>query len=141
MPAPENYLRRDFTRTVAERQLELITPDGRRLLIARLGEPVQDLPTAAGEDWRCPIQIIGWDHTPVPAVGVDSLDALLNGIKMLHIYLSHIERQTGGVLHWLEKPGHFVPTCRGPTERCAPRGLPSNKRMQLADASGQRNVG
>ena len=102
-------MRRDFTRPVAERQLELVTPTERRVIIARLGEPVQDVSTAGGDDWRCPVQLVGWDDTPPPAFGVDSLQALLHGIKMLHIHLTHIERQTGGVLHWLEEPGHFVP--------------------------------
>jgi len=109
MGSPEGFLSRQFSRAVAERQLVLVTAGGQRPLIARLGEPVQDVPSASGDDWRCPIQIEGWEHTPPPGVGVDSFQALLGAIKLLSAYLTQIERQTGGVLHWLGEPGHFVP--------------------------------
>ena len=70
---------------------------------------MQDVPTAGETDWRCPLQIEGWDHTPPPGVGVDSVQALLHGLKILHISLTHLERESGGVLLWLDQPGHFVP--------------------------------
>jgi hypothetical protein len=108
--APSDFLSREFTRPIAERELVLVTAGTERPITVRLGEPVQDVPTAGGNDWRCPIQIEGSDRSaPPPGVGVDALQALLHGIKMIHIHLARIERQSGGVLHWLGEPGHFVP--------------------------------
>jgi hypothetical protein len=74
-------------------------------VIIRLGQPVRDVETAAGKDWRCPIQITGLGRRhPPPGIGVDSLQALVNALKIVH---AHIE--VAGRFEWLGGPGHYVP--------------------------------
>ena len=110
MTSPSHFLSREFTRTIAERQLLLVTGATTRQIVVRLGEPVRDVPAVVEPDWRCPIQIENSDYpSPPPGVGVDSLEALLGGIKIAHMYLARIERESGGVLHWLGELGHSVP--------------------------------
>jgi hypothetical protein len=99
---------REFTHAVAERQLTLATGQFEQRLVVRLGEPVRDLTMPEpGYEWRCPIQIEGWDRTLwVPAIGRDSVEALLAGISMVRFYLGSIEQQSGGRLRWEGAPGH-----------------------------------
>lgn len=91
----------------AERKLLLATGRFEQPLVVRLGEPVRDLTIPEpGYEWRCPIQIEGWDRKlRVPALGRDSMEALFAGISMVRFYLGSIEQQSGGTLRW-DGPGH-----------------------------------
>jgi hypothetical protein len=99
---------REFTRAVAQRRLVLAIGQFEQPLVVRLGEPVRDLTLPEpGYEWRCPIQIEGWDRKLwVPALGRDSMEALLGGISMVRFYLGSIEQQSGGTLRWEGAPGH-----------------------------------
>jgi hypothetical protein len=99
---------REFTRAIAERKLLLATGRFEQPLVVRLGEPVHDLTIPEpGYEWRCPIQIEGWDRKLwVPGIGRDSAEALLAGIVMVRFYLGSIEQQSGGTLRWDAAAGH-----------------------------------
>ena len=101
-------LSREFSHAIAERKLVLATGQFEHPLVVRLGEPVHDLTIPEpGYEWRCPIQIEGWDRKlRAPALGRDSVEALLAGIGMVRFYLGSIEQQSGGTLRWDGAPGH-----------------------------------
>jgi len=99
-----------FTRAIAERSLALVADGERRPLILRIGEPVRDVPTVSGNDWRCPVHIDGLDDQKLsPGIGVDSLQALVHALKSAQAYMAFLERETGGTLLWLDHPGHGLP--------------------------------
>jgi hypothetical protein len=87
---------KEFTRTIAERELTMVQGGRRRRLLLRIGEPIQDVQTVDSMDWRCPIEIIVDDQQPVAAGrGVDSLQALINAIRIAQIELESLERGSG----------------------------------------------
>jgi hypothetical protein len=100
----------EFTSTIAERELILVLDTGKRSLILRLGQPVQDVQSVNAMDWRCPVQLIGRETENLPAgFGVDSLQALINAIRIARIELDALERETGGRVQWLDQPSHDLP--------------------------------
>ena len=101
---------REFTETILERELTLVLDTHQSALVLRFGKPIQDVETVDGFDWRCPIQIIGsGKETLHPGVGVDSLQALINAIKIAQIGLESLEHETGGEALWLDQKGYGLP--------------------------------
>jgi hypothetical protein len=101
---------REFTGTVLERELTLILDTDQCTLVLRFGKPIQDVETVDSFDWRCPVQLIGGGKEALhPGVGVDSLQALINAIKIAHIELESLEHETGGEVHWLDQRGYGMP--------------------------------
>lgn len=100
-----------FTRRIAERELSLVLNTGQTSLVLRFGEPIQDVETVDDMDWRCPVQLIGDGKESLQVgVGVDSLQALINALRIAQIELESLERETGGTVQWLDQPGHGLPT-------------------------------
>lgn len=101
---------REFTDTILERELTLVLDTNQRTLVLRFGKPVQDVETVDGFDWRCPVQLLGSSKEGLhPGVGVDSLQALINAIKIAHIELESLEHETGGEVRWLDQSGYGMP--------------------------------
>lgn len=89
---------------IAEREYTRLDVPGR--VVVRIGCPEPDPKGSYGE-WRCPIQIEGLDLTkiedfgrekdaPLFAHGVDSMDALKNAFRSLHVLL----KRHGTPLRW-----------------------------------------
>ena len=101
---------KEFTDTILERELTLVLDTDQRTLVLLFGKPIQDVEIVDSFDWRCPIQLIGRGKEALhPGVGVDSLQALINAIKIAQIELESLERETGGVVHWLDHRGYGLP--------------------------------
>ena len=91
---------------IAEREYTRLDVPGR--VVVRIGCPEPDpIKSAHGETWRCPLQIEGLDLTqiedlrldkdaPLFAYGVDSMDALKNAFRSLHVLL----KRHGTPLRW-----------------------------------------
>lgn len=123
LPIPRN-----FTPTIAKRDLILVSDGKRRQVTVRLGQPVQDVPTVSGLDWRCPIQITGLRKRRMPpGIGVDSLQALVHALKVVEAELNAAKGRAKFL--WLEDPGDGMPEIQ-----LAVPGLSSrlNKRLQRA---------
>ena len=100
----------EFTETILERELTLVLGTDQRTLVLRFGKPIQDVETVDSFDWRCPVQLIGGGKKAFhPGVGVDSLQALINAIKIAQIELESLEHETGGQVHWLDQRGYGMP--------------------------------
>ena len=98
---------RQFTRPLVERQLEFETPAHRIPVTLRIGLPVQDVETASGLDWRCPVEFTGLDMAPLmPGVGIDALQALTHALKAARNVADALARDAGGSFSWLGGPGH-----------------------------------
>ena len=101
---------KEFADTILERELTLVLETDQRMLILRFGKPIQDVETVDSFDWRCPVQLIGGDKEHLhPGLGVDSLQALINAIKIAQIELESLERETGGEVRWLDQRGDGLP--------------------------------
>ena len=60
--------------------------------------------------YRGPVQLIGSGKKALhPGVGVDSLQALINAIRIAQIELESLEHETGGEVHWLDQRGLGLP--------------------------------
>jgi hypothetical protein len=91
---------------IAEREYTRLDVPGR--VVVRIGCPEPDpIESAHGEVWRCPLQIEGLDLTqiedlrldkdaPLFGYGVDSMDALKNAFRSIHVLL----KRHGTPLRW-----------------------------------------
>ncbi|TKC98530.1 DUF6968 family protein [Polyangium fumosum] len=91
---------------IAEREYTRLDVPGR--VVVRIGCPEPDpIKSAHGEVWRCPLQIEGLDLTqiedlrldkdaPLFGYGVDSMDALKNAFRSIHVLL----KRHGTPLRW-----------------------------------------
>jgi hypothetical protein len=101
---------KEFTDIILERELTLVLDNDQRTLVLRFGKPIQDVETVDSFDWRCPVQLIGSGKKALhPGVGVDSLQALINAIKIAQIELESLEHETGGEVRWLNQRGYGLP--------------------------------
>lgn len=101
---------REFTDIILERELTLVLDTDQRALVLRFGKPIQDVETIDSFDWRCPVQLIGGSKEDLHSgVGVDSLQALINAIKIAQIELESLEHETGGEVRWLDQRGYGMP--------------------------------
>ena len=99
-----------FTTLIAERALLLSAAGQRQQVRVEIGQPVQDVETLGGLDWRCPVKIdVGGRTRRMNGLGVDSLQALGDAFKALEIGVAALERRTGGRLLFLDHPGHGLP--------------------------------
>ena len=85
---------------IAERELELHTPDGTARVRVQLGRPVRDGPAGA---WGCPLRVAAPGRVlERVAYGPDAVEALLLALQMVRVELLHdLPRATGGRLTWL----------------------------------------
>ena len=71
---------------------------------------MRDVPTAGGLDWRCPISITGLPKSRRPqGFGVDSLQALIDALKLVEIEIGARARNGGGRFEWLGESWHGLP--------------------------------
>jgi len=98
-----------MTEVLMERRLELIRGEERKQVVLRIGVPVQDVETAGGRDWRCPVLFTGLGKRPFPAVGVDALQAVTHALFAARVEAEAVERETGGHFAWLDHEGHGLP--------------------------------
>lgn len=97
-PIPEG-----FTRCIAARAYELVSASGTLAVWVEVGEPIQDVPTVAGLDWRCPVKINYGEHIlERQALGVDSFQCLYLAMAVLiPNELEAMAEQAGGKVLWL----------------------------------------
>ena len=98
-----------MTDVLMERQLELVSGEERKRIVLRIGLPVQDVETAGGRDWRCPVEFTGLGKRPFPAVGVDAVQAVTHALCAARVEAEALERQMGGHFFWLDHEGHGLP--------------------------------
>ena len=94
-----------FTRTVAARAMT-VTRHGRTdELHLEVGQPVQDVETVSGTDWRCPVRLRQGDTTTVHnACGIDSFQALQLALETVRIQLEELAGEEGVSLQFLDCP-------------------------------------
>ena len=84
--------------TIAEKRLVALYPAGHTAHVhLRVGRPMPD----PDGDWGCEVAATGlriWEG-PKTFPGVDSWDALMSGVRFLHMMLS-TEESRGVVFHW-----------------------------------------
>jgi hypothetical protein len=97
------------TRLIAQRTLTFVTKGRRQRVRIRIGQPVRDVPTAGGLDWRCPVSITGSSRRPLRGIGVDSLQAVVNALKLVEVELIARERDRKGRFEWLGEAWHGMP--------------------------------
>lgn len=102
-----------FTTTIAQRDFLFAIHGKRSRARVRIGQPVQDVPTADGIDWRCPVSISGLPKgPPLQGFGVDSFQALVGAIKVVELEIKRLEAQHGGLFEWLGMGWHGMPRIR-----------------------------
>ena len=95
---------------IASRTLMFVTRRKPQRVHIRIGQPVRDVPTAGGLDWRCPFSITGLPESSRPqGIGVDSLQALIDALKFVEIEIGARARDRGGRFEWLGQPWHGLP--------------------------------
>jgi hypothetical protein len=97
------------TPVVARRDLIFATKTTRQRIQIRIGQPVRDVPTAGGLDWRCPVSITGVRKRALQGYGVDSLQALVDALKLIEVELDARERSGKGRFEWFGWRWHGVP--------------------------------
>ena len=102
-----------FTATIASRTLMFVTKRKRQRIHIRIGQPVRDVPTVGGLDWRCPISVTGLPKRTTPqGHGVDSLQALIDALKAVEVEIGARARQSGARFEWLGERWHGLPEIR-----------------------------
>jgi hypothetical protein len=100
----------------AERNLIMVTAQGRVEVVARLGKPV---PVEPGVSWKCPYEIWFGDECKSFAMhGIDSLQALQLSISILDVELEQGAKRRGGKLEYLDRP--FESVLQGSSLKQAP---------------------
>lgn len=94
-----------FTHPVAARAMT-VTRNGRtEELHIEIGQPVQDVETVAGTDWRCPVRWREANTTRVHnAFGIDSFQALQQAMESIRLQLQALADEEGVRLHFLDCP-------------------------------------
>jgi hypothetical protein len=130
-----------FTRTVAERNLILVEGNRRRRVTIQVGEPIQNVDTVRGVDWRCPVRITGLSAGRVPpGIGVDSFQALVHALLSVEAHVYAAETDAPVTLWWLGTPGHGVPEIRLPKVKRPPNGpLQPTSRTKVRPKSKRRS--
>lgn len=123
------------TPMIASRTLMFATKRKRQRVHIRIGQPVRDVPTAGGLDWRCPVSITGLAKSPRPqGIGVDSLQALIDALTFVKIEIDARTRNNGGHFEWLGERWHGLPQIgRSPAPRTRP-----NQALQPTSRAQQR---
>lgn len=93
------------TSPIAWRELVLSRDGVACALRVEIGQPVQDVETIAGTDWRCPVQWLEGDRRwCAQACGVDAYQALQLGLAMVREELAALSRQPGVHLEFMGCP-------------------------------------
>lgn len=97
---------KEFTRAVAARELTVLRPGrGATRLHLEIGQPVQDVETVGGMDWRCPVRWREGDAVRVRnACGVDAMQALQLALQSMADELAALADEPGVRLLFLGEP-------------------------------------
>lgn len=94
-----------FTRTIATRELAVVRQDHVTRLQVEIGEPVQDVDTAGGWDWRCPVRWIeGGSVREHSLYGVDAMQALQQAMHWIAHEQAALAGTEGVSLRFLDWP-------------------------------------
>ena len=127
------------TPMIARRTLMFATKRKLKRVQIRIGQPVRDVSTAGGLDWRCPISITGFTKGPRQGLGVDSLQALIHALKLVEIELDAAQGTATVVLNgWAS---HGTVCLRSAFRRCRGHGLTRycSRRAALGKHAGAGN--
>ena|GEM_PF-1950897 len=92
-----------FSRAICTRDFLLRSDPISKPLRVEIGEPLQDVVTVDGMDWRCPVRIIvAGNETIYSCFGVDSLQSVLVAIGCIRSQLENIAEQHPGDLLFLQ---------------------------------------
>jgi len=92
-----------FNHPIAARELTVVRDGQPSPLHIEIGRPVQDVETAGGTDWRCPVRWREGDHVRVHnACGVDSFQALQLALESIRLKLEALAGEDGISLHFLD---------------------------------------
>ncbi|QIB65713.1 DUF6968 family protein [Kineobactrum salinum] len=83
----------EFTSVIASRECEVARNGVCSKVLFEIGMPIQDVPTVAGLDWRCPIRT-SEDIQIVEryACGVDSFQAIHNALRIVQSEIDAIAK-------------------------------------------------
>lgn len=133
-----------MTPVIAQRDLILVRDGRRRQVRIRIGRPVQDVDTAHGRDWRCPITISGAGQSRSQrGLGADSLQALVHALKLVEEEIERLETRTLGRLEWFGEGWHGVPTIRlaePPFAKRSRKRLTTTRAVRTLGARKRRTV-
>jgi Domain of unknown function (DUF6968) len=102
-----------MTAVIAQRDLVLHVAGKAHQVCVRIGRPVQEVETASGLDWRCPITVYGVGRVRSQrGLGADSLQALVHALKLLEEEINGLETRTSGHLEWFGERWHGLPSIR-----------------------------
>ena len=94
-----------FTPPIAARAMTVIRHGRADPLQVEIGQPVQDVETVIGTDWRCPVRLRQGDMTTVHnACGIDSFQALQLALETVRIQLEELAGEEGVSLQFLDCP-------------------------------------
>lgn len=94
-----------FTRTIAARDLTVLRHGQAAPLRLEIGEPMQDVETAGGLDWCCPVRWTEGDAIAVHSLyGVDSMQALQQAMQWIGHALAELDASEGVSLRFLDWP-------------------------------------
>jgi len=99
-------INKSMTMVIAQRALELELNGKIQKLLLKIGQPIQDVQTASGLDWRCPIMISGLSDEVYNACGLDSIQALGLAFSKAFNLLAEFEEQYQAKIRWLGGSGH-----------------------------------
>lgn len=86
-----NPISTSYTTTIASRLFEVVIDGTRQQMRLEIGQPIQDVETVDGTDWRCPVRILINESQAFiqHACGVDSYQALALAINQLYGFALH----------------------------------------------------
>lgn len=100
-PIPET-----FTNLLLMRDFEVLRLDGTTsALQIEIGTPIQDVETASGTDWRCPLRITDdAGTTQSNTCGIDAWQAVELSLKIVQHHLEQVRSTPGTTLLFLGEP-------------------------------------
>ncbi|KAB8146051.1 hypothetical protein F8S13_02945 [Chloroflexia bacterium SDU3-3] len=94
-----------FTAAVATRTYEIARAGTPSTLVVEIGQPIQDVPTVSGYDWRCPVRISeGGVTRDLRACGVDSFQALQLGLQVAQQEVEQVAAEPGAAVALFGEP-------------------------------------
>lgn len=81
--------------STVERSFDLVKPNGEKIRFTVTYGPVY----RRDQLFFCPVRFAGWANPPPDIQGDDSLDALLQAVRLVHSILRHFREHGGRVLY------------------------------------------
>ena len=99
-----NPIPKTFTRTVASREFSWPINGGKINILLQVGEPINDVETVTGNDWRSPVRVLV-DEKQVflqNACGLDSYQALSLALKSLSPIAVHHASKSQAIIWFFD---------------------------------------